>query len=130
MEPDPDTGVWDLPAGFRDYRKDMRMSEYKNQSAVQTYLRLEKTYGANASETLNWLTHHAEETLRKTLDEEYAPEGGYPPNLEPTSEEWAWCEEPLAALAAWSKIDTDAYYAKSQGLFLPFLSLPLSPRIK
>lgn len=115
MEPDPDTGVWDLPAGFRDYRKDMRMSEYKNQSAVQTYLRLEKTYGANASETLNWLTHHAEETLRKTLDEEYAPEGGYPPNLEPTSEEWAWCEEPLAALAAWSKIDTDAYYAKSQG---------------
>jgi hypothetical protein len=82
---------------------------------VQTYLRLEREHGANGSATVEWLHRHAAETFERAMEEAHAPDGGWPSDLEPSTSELLWCQEPLEALDAWSRNDTTDYYARAEG---------------
>jgi hypothetical protein len=49
------------------------------------------------------------------MEEAHAPDGGWPSDLEPSTSELLWCQEPLEALDAWSRNDTSDYYARAEG---------------
>jgi predicted outer membrane repeat protein len=107
-EPDPDTGLFPGQGSLP------RLSDLKNQSALQTLLRLERDFGPGAPQTQLWLAKHVDESLARHVDREFEPGNRWPEPPEPTESELEWCCEPLDELHNWAFDDVCEYYERSR----------------
>lgn len=107
-EPDPDTGL------FPGQGRLPRLSEFKNQTAVQTLLQLERDFGPGSMQTRSFLDDHLSATVERHVDAEFEPGIRWSKPPEPTDSEWEWCVEGLEELHQWSFADMCAYFERSR----------------